>query len=169
MTRSFSVLAVSGILLIWFGGPFSEFSLGYAKLIEVHKVQRLLSQLVCKPANLRSVRLLGLLRACIEDKTEWKLKERFLGFGLDYSDSSGCSEDFVLKFFLLKWGLVTCTVNRIQLISPLTVFVSKSRFLRQVNDNLSSTALGPKDTKLEQMGKALVFCNMFREKAAPRN
>lgn len=42
-------------------------------------------------------------------------------------------------------------------------------FLRQVNDNLSSTALSPEDTKLEQMGNVLVFSNMFREKAAPRN
>lgn len=60
-------------------------------------------------------------------------------------------------------------MNRTQSTSSLIAIVANQVFLREVNDNLSSTALSPEDTKLEQMGNALVFHNMFREKATPRN
>lgn len=37
---------------------------------------------------------------------------------------------FVPEPFSLKWGVITCTVNRTQWISPLSVFVSNSSFFK---------------------------------------
>lgn len=109
----------------------------------------------------------GILRAYINNWPNQKWKERLLGFGL--LKLHRLQRGFCPQVLIVKWGVITCTVRRIQWIPSVTIFVSKLSFLRWVNDDLSSTALSPEDTKLEQMGNTLVFHNMFREKAAPRN
>lgn len=132
--------------------------------------QTLLSQPVCM-SSLWKAQICpwfwGILRAYISDQPDPKWKERFVGFGL--LKLHRLQRGFCPQVLIVKWGVITCTVSGIQWIPSVTIFVSKSSFLRWVNDDLSSTALSPEDTKLEQMGNALVFHNMFREKAAPRN
>lgn len=105
----------------------------------------------------------GFLRAYINDQPDLKWKERFVGFA--FLKLHRLQRGFCPQVLIVKWGVITCTVSRIQWIPSVTIFVSKSSFLRWVNDDLSSTAVSPEDTKLEQMGNMLVFHNMFRKKS----
>lgn len=112
----------------------------------------------------------GFLRACIEDNPESKQrkiwKERMEGKIARTHQAAGfCSWVPLVK---TRRNNLQCEENTISF--PSHCFCKRIKFfLRQVNDNLSSTALSPEDTELEQMGNVLVFSNMFREKAAPKN
>lgn len=177
-SRPFSVVAVSGVTSRILCHPDSVcWSQAQSWLCSVQfcqapwnpqTCQTLLGQLVCTSSLWKPQVCLWfwkILRAYISAQPDPKWKERFVGFGL--LKLHRLQRGFCPQVFIVKWGVITCTVIRIQWIPSVTIFVGKSSFLRWVNDDLSSTALSPEDTKLEQMGNAWYFTICSEKKLHP--